>query len=108
MCRNLCLFVLGVFVAAGIFSKAAGSELMRTVRSRRTLAQTPRTDAAEPIPPGDEDESNWRYRRVNGRWWYWLPSEQWALWDGNQWTVEGQVIGQSAKVVSRASRAPNR
>lgn len=27
----------------------------------------------------------WRYRYFNGRWWYWQPSETWAIWDGTQW-----------------------
>ena len=27
----------------------------------------------------------WRYRYFNGRWWYWQPSETWAIWDGSQW-----------------------
>lgn len=87
MCRNVCLYILGVFVAAGILSTASGSELARRVRSRRTLVQAPRTDAAEPIPPGDEDESNWRYRRVNGRWRYWTDDHRWVQWNGSRWVA---------------------
>ena len=27
----------------------------------------------------------WRYRRHNGRWWYWMSSKRWAVWDDNRW-----------------------
>lgn len=87
MCRNLCLFILGVFVAAGVLSTASGSELARKVRSRRTLVQAPRTDSAEPIPPGETEESNWRYRRQNGRWWYWTDDNRWVQWNGSRWVA---------------------
>ena len=28
---------------------------------------------------------DWRYRYYSGRWWYWLPSNQWAVWNGETW-----------------------
>ena len=28
----------------------------------------------------------WRYRRFNGQWWYYLPSNRWMVWNGNAWT----------------------
>lgn len=28
-----------------------------------------------------------RYRKFGDKWWYWLPSKQWALWDGGKWTI---------------------
>lgn len=46
-------------------------------------ADAPSADAS--LTAADAAKS--RYRRFNGRWWYWLPSKQWALWDGNQWTI---------------------
>jgi hypothetical protein len=31
-------------------------------------------------------ESNgWRYRKHNGQWWYWLPSNHWVVWVGDKW-----------------------
>ena len=30
---------------------------------------------------------NGRYRWHNGHWWYWLPSNQWAFWNGASWIV---------------------
>jgi hypothetical protein len=31
--------------------------------------------------------SGWRYRKFNGQWWYFLPNQQWARWDGRYWTI---------------------
>jgi hypothetical protein len=28
----------------------------------------------------------WRYRWHEGRWWYYLPNEQWVYWNGSAWT----------------------
>ncbi len=28
---------------------------------------------------------NWRYRRHAGRWWYWLPKNQWVVWENGRW-----------------------
>jgi hypothetical protein len=30
---------------------------------------------------------SWRYRRHNGQWWYWMPSEKWLVWTGDRWTA---------------------
>jgi hypothetical protein len=30
-------------------------------------------------------EDAWRYRRHNGLWWYWLPSERWVVWIDGAW-----------------------
>lgn len=106
MRRNLGLFILGVFVAAGIFSKASASELTRTVRSRRTIEQGPRLDTAEPIPPGESDDANWRYRRVNGRWWYWTDENRWVQWNGSQWVAAKSAPAVGALAEMQAPEAP--
>ena len=28
---------------------------------------------------------SWRYRQHDGRWWYWMPSKQWVVWNGSEW-----------------------
>jgi hypothetical protein len=28
----------------------------------------------------------WRYRRFNGQWWYYLPTNRWTVWNGSRWT----------------------
>jgi hypothetical protein len=27
----------------------------------------------------------WRYRKHQGLWWYWLPSNKWVYWTDNRW-----------------------
>jgi hypothetical protein len=27
----------------------------------------------------------WRFKRHEGLWWYWLPSEKWVIWNGDAW-----------------------
>jgi hypothetical protein len=34
---------------------------------------------------GSRPGESWRYRRHDGQWWYWLPSEKWVYWTGDRW-----------------------
>lgn len=36
-----------------------------------------------PKPEGGGE--TWRFRRHQGQWWYWLPSEKWVVWNGERW-----------------------
>ncbi|HVW38740.1 MAG TPA: hypothetical protein VHB99_15605 [Pirellulales bacterium] len=29
----------------------------------------------------------WRYKHYNGRWWYWLPSDRWAVYENDRWRL---------------------
>jgi hypothetical protein len=53
----------------------------RDLSSGKPAAGTKR----EPSPASAGDA--WRYRWHEGRWWYWLPSGQWAVWTDGQWRV---------------------
>lgn len=35
----------------------------------------------QPRQGGDK----WRFRYYQGRWWYWMPSNEWSYWDGARW-----------------------
>ena len=91
MYRKLGLFVLGALVASGIAPTASAANRARIVRISQAKADAPRTDAAEPIPPGDEDDTDWRYRRVNGRWWYWTNDSRWVQWNGSSWVAPAKA-----------------
>jgi hypothetical protein len=39
----------------------------------------------------------WRYRRFNGQWWYYMPNKSWMVWNGDRWT----------EPMARAGSAPN-
>jgi hypothetical protein len=44
-------------------------------------------------------ENSWRYKYHDGRWWYWLPSERWMMWENGRWidppsySLEGAPAG---------------
>jgi hypothetical protein len=35
--------------------------------------------------PAARDDIQWRYRQHEGRWWYWLPSNRWVMWQDGRW-----------------------
>jgi hypothetical protein len=53
--------------------------------------------AADSAPkPRGAPENAWRYVLFNGRWWYWTPDGEWALFDGRRWvTFLPKSIGSS-------------
>jgi hypothetical protein len=52
------------------------------------------TDNAQ--PPAQAADA-WRFRRHNGAWWYWLPSNRWVYWTGEKWTpYRAQTYARSA------------
>jgi hypothetical protein len=45
-------------------------------------AKAPANDSTgAPAPSGEV----WRYKRHQGLWWYWLPSNKWVYWTDNRW-----------------------
>jgi hypothetical protein len=46
-----------------------------------------------------------RYRRHNGRWWYWMPDNRWVVWQRNSWVPyrPGMFVNETA-----ATRQPAR
>jgi hypothetical protein len=46
--------------------------------------------------PRGQPQNAWRYVLYNGRWWYWTPDDQWALYNGRRWvTFQPHLIGSS-------------
>ena len=43
------------------------------------------SSAAPDGAPQTEAGQSWRYKRHEGLWWYWLPSEKWVIWNGGAW-----------------------
>lgn len=37
-------------------------------------------------------DNQWRYRMFHGRWWYWLPSKTWVVWNGSSWVPPDQLV----------------
>ena len=41
--------------------------------------------ALPPAGPAPAVDNSWRYKRHNGAWWYWLPSNRWVYWSNGAW-----------------------
>jgi hypothetical protein len=50
-----------------------------------TAEATARTGVRGSATTSTAADQSWRYRFDQGFWWYWLPSNRWAYWSGNQW-----------------------
>ena len=70
------------------------------------LAAGAESSTAAPAQP----ESNaWRYKYYEGRWWYWMPSNSWAWYDGRQWIAfeKDPRSRIDARLVQRPARGEN-
>lgn len=91
---NRCLFRIAVVCLAPAFliqaARAATKELERSAKqaspTREGSAEAvAEADPPEQVPAGQPQGQRWRYRFYHGRWWYWLPSERWVIWNGEKW-----------------------
>ena len=72
----------------------------------RAIAQHVRdraSTAKESSSATDKSKSiSWRYRYHNGRWWYWLPSNSWAVYDNGRWTAyDATAYRRSSRSIDR-------
>ena len=82
--RRAALFVV-VFIAIGFTTtiaaaQRAAGDVQSADAAKLNEPAASRTDASQP-------SDSWRYRRHDGLWWYWLPSEKWVYWTGDRWTA---------------------
>jgi hypothetical protein len=78
MTRFCCTLVASISI--GLASAALADD--PSVKPENQTAVGPRAQVAPVAPSAD-----WRYRKFNGQWWYFLPNNQWARWDGRRWTI---------------------
>jgi hypothetical protein len=83
--QRLMLGVLG-FLACGLPLRAAQGQ------TPPRIAQASADDARRQLA-GEQLSTSWRYRKFNGQWWYYLPNQQWARWDGRQWSIPSPRAG---------------
>jgi hypothetical protein len=100
--RNLRLAPVMLVIACLLSAKPAWSQEPMPPRDIATSADSAReqlgaaaqvggqqqVDAAS--PGGKPAATPSRYRKINGLWWYWLPNNQWTVWDGKQWSTPSQ------------------
>jgi hypothetical protein len=69
--------------------------------------QAPQAEA-KPVDAKPVDTEGWRYRFHDGRWWYWLPTQQWVYWDGSKWNdVVAPPAPTAAPAVTYANPGPS-
>ena len=55
-----------------------------------SLAATPeigKNTTAQATPERAAPSEAWRFKLYQGRWWYWLPSNRWAVYESHRWLV---------------------
>jgi hypothetical protein len=72
---------LTVFIAAGAGPAAAPSANFKTQAARSPAV--PRTPAPQDAAASQGDR--WRFKYYQGRWWYWLPSQKWVVYENDHW-----------------------
>ncbi len=72
-------FICAIFAASMLAMAPRASAQAVDAAVRADVAVANATTAAVNV------NNNWRYRRHNGRWWYYTPQRSWMVWDGGAW-----------------------
>jgi hypothetical protein len=91
MFGNIYLFALRMILLVGFCAAEVAVAQQTDILPRAADARV-RVTFAPDQPAPTEPQADWRYRFDNGRWWYWLPSNQWALWNGSNWTTTYRTV----------------
>lgn len=78
-------FVSCLFLVAAVVVKAQDSAKSEPQKGAPAAVAGQSGDHAAAAQAKDNSNQS-RYRRHNGRWWYWLPSNRWVVWQNNAWT----------------------
>ena len=93
-------------IALAIVMSVASSALAAQASDAPVGQSPPTATSAEPAAvsaAGSQSGESWRFRRHDGLWWYWLPSEKWVYWTDGHWNAyEPQAYSQYR--ASRQSR----
>ncbi len=94
-------------VAAFLLLVAVGSRLARAdepqapvpAPSGSATSAAPGAAGATAPDAAAASADAWRFRRHNGQWWYWLPSNKWVVWNGTKWEpYVAQATAQTQRV----------
>jgi hypothetical protein len=96
-----CFILSAIWLACFAGETVMAAEQARPAVVSRVAAKSTKVLVIQ-LPQESVSTARTRYRRLHGRWWYWLPSEnQWALWDGGHWTLPGRDGSRMPVVASR-------
>lgn len=82
--RVLLCLAAGCCAPAFLASSAPAAPRDVTAQANKRAEASKPADPNAP-PSADPEGERWRYRFYHGRWWYWLPSERWVIWNGKKW-----------------------
>lgn len=71
--------------SAGTTAKSRADQASPPARPQNGRAASAAALAHPPAPPVNND--SWRFRRFQGKWWYWTPDGRWVYWTGERWTT---------------------
>lgn len=81
----------------GVVLFSAACFALPLVPGAASTAAEPSAGEATEKAPASQDEL-WRFKRHNGRWWYWLPSNSWVYFQNDRWVryeAEGNASDES-------------
>jgi hypothetical protein len=78
--------LIALAIVVGAPSSALARQASDAAAGQAAPTATSNESAAGNVAAPQSSES-WRYRRHNGQWWYWLPSEKWVYWTGDRWNA---------------------
>lgn len=85
------------FLLLSIFSAIVG--LFWAAPTDRCWAETPSGDPSPPAAAAGDGKPRaadaWRYKYHNGRWWYWLPTNRWAVYENDRWRLVKPAVDAS-------------
>ena len=92
------VIVTAIVMCFGVWSASAAlAAEPETVKSDATAK-----DGGDGASPND----TWRFKFYQGRWWYWLPTNYWAVYENGRWLMPvGGIAAARAKPSSSATTA---
>jgi hypothetical protein len=87
-------FVLFIVMTGVAWDSSAGAENLPGRHPAALSKAVPATGVTMAVRKSTSNAAvRLRYHRLHGRWWYLMPSGEWAQWDGTRWTTARQNEG---------------
>lgn len=85
------LTFVGIIALCGWLATTASAQ----VRDAAGNAVVPRGETNRATAGAAEKSGDsWRFVRYNNQWWYYLPSNQWLVWNGGRWIAPAELARQ--------------
>jgi hypothetical protein len=91
-----------ILVATVAISQAQSRSGASARQPDRPVAAAESNAAADHVQAPAEAQG--RYRRHNGRWWYWLPENRWVVWQRGAWVPYAPGMFADRGVIGRSTQ----